>query len=199
MVEHQQEKAGRLWTWWRGDDLPGLADLDGFAVEAEADNETVAAAVQMGAGRVRVLRGEGHRAYLARLGEEVVGYGWSASRRASFGDNRFHFHLKAGDRYLWNFATYPDFRGRGIYPRLLQAILQGEPEGSRFWILHRWSNTASARGIAKAGFVEVGELVHAADGSLKLRPHGAGAERAQEGWPVIGIELLTSSSSRWGG
>ena len=34
------------------------------------------------------------------------------------------------DRHLWDFVTLPAYRGRGVYPHLLQAILRAESEGA---------------------------------------------------------------------
>src|SRR5262249_35635739 len=49
------------------------------------------------------------------------------------------------------------WRGLGIYPRLLQAILAREAgEAQRFWIGHVRENRASGRGIVKAGFGTIG-------------------------------------------
>ncbi len=61
--------------------------------------------------------------------------------------------LTPSDRALWDFVTFEAWRGRGIYPLLLQAILRTEQsEAERFWIGHRADNDASKRGILKAGF-----------------------------------------------
>lgn len=49
--------------------------------------------------------------------------------------------LAPGDRGLWDFATLEGWRGRGIYPRLLQAILRAEEKNADcFWIGHRGDN-----------------------------------------------------------
>jgi hypothetical protein len=95
---------------------------------------------------------EGNQLYLARLAGRAVAFGWSASRRASFGSPQRTFELPVGERYLWGFATLPAWLGRAIYPRLLQHILRAESDAQRFWILHRATNEASGRGIARAGF-----------------------------------------------
>ena len=70
----------------------------------------------------------------------------------------------------------PPWRGHDVYPALLQAILVDE-EATRFWIGHDRENAASARGMAKAGFREVGTAHRRADGQLLFVP-SASAERA---------------------
>jgi GNAT superfamily N-acetyltransferase len=94
----------------------------------------------------------GHRAYLARLGTLPVAVGWSATGEAALLGGRVTLHVPANNRYLYGFVTHPDWRGRGIYPHLLQSILHTEgKEQERFWIIHLLENTASQRGIHKAG------------------------------------------------
>ena len=84
-----------------------------------------------------------------------VGWGWVAAREAEIPELGITFALLPGDRYLWDFTTLPAWRGHDVYPALLQAILVAE-EATRFWIGHDRDNAASARGMAKAGFREVG-------------------------------------------
>jgi hypothetical protein len=77
-------------------------------------------------------------------GGESVAYGWVADAGAAIGELDVAFRLEANDRYLWDFVTLPAWRGRGVYPHLLQAILRAE-EGGRFWIINAPENVASAR------------------------------------------------------
>jgi hypothetical protein len=98
--------------------------------------------------------------------------------------------LPRGDRYLWDFATLPAWRGRGLYPHLLQGIIAAEAaEAARLWIIHAPENRASCRGIVKAGFAPVGELSFRADGSAGFRPHDR-PERARVGAALLGVPLL---------
>ena len=79
------------------------------------------------------------------------------------------FSVPIGNRYLWDFATLPSWRGCGIYPALLRAILEDErPQAARFWIGHADSNHASGRGIAKAGFQRLGSLAASSSGRVFL-------------------------------
>jgi GNAT superfamily N-acetyltransferase len=74
---------------------------------------------------------------------------------------------------LWDFATLPAWRGRGIYPRLLQAVLAAEQGvAQRFWIGHTAENAASQHGIVKAGFQLVEALVMLPQGALAILPFG---------------------------
>ena len=136
----------------------------------------MASLMGLDAGAVRERLQRGHRPWLARIGDEPVGWGWVAAREAEIPELGITFALLPGDRYLWDFTTLPPWRGHDVYPALLQAILV-EEEATRFWIGHDRDNAASARGMAKAGFREVGTAHRRADGQLMFVP-SASAERA---------------------
>ncbi len=52
--------------------------------------------------------------------------------------------------------TEPEFRGKGLYPYLLTYIMNDIPTASAFYIICSETNTASRRGIQKAGFTFLG-------------------------------------------
>ncbi len=132
----------------------------------------------------------GNVPYLATVGEEPVAYGWSASGPAHIGGLDLSFHVPEGERYLWDFVTLPEWRGQGIYPLLLQTILREESTvDSRFWIGHEQENPASGRGIAKAGFRKVVELLILPGRRLALAPM-AHPDRAKAAALLLGVPLL---------
>jgi hypothetical protein len=182
-----------LWTWWTGDGLPALTAIDGFGACGAGDVESLAGLTGLRPDEVIGRLAAGNRCYIVRLDGEAVGYGWVADAGAAIGELDLAFRLEAGDRYLWDFATRAAWRGRGLYPRLLQAILRAEGEG-RFWIINAPENVASARGIAKAGFAEVGSLAFARGGGVGIAPTGA-AERAAAGAAVLGVPLVPTSAA----
>lgn len=140
-------------------------------------------------------RRSGHQAYVARLNAAPVAYGWSATREATFGPQRTTFSIPDGNQYLWAFVTLPTWRGRGLYPRLLQAIIAEERrEAGRFWILHRWDNAASARGIEKAGFQAVAQIQALPDAGFGLVPLSI-SERARAGAALLGLPILSGKAS----
>ena len=144
---------------------------------------------------VAARRAGGHRAYVALLGDAPVAYGWVAGAGATIGELGVSFALPHGDRNLWDFATLPAWRGRGLYPHLLQGIMAAEsPPAARLWIIHAPENRASCRGIAKAGFAPVGELSFRVDGSSGFRPHGR-PERARVGAALLGVPLLAENGA----
>lgn len=182
--------AGLLWAWWRQDRLPAMAQANPLSISTTSNYEQLAAL--SGTELVAVVErvATQHRPYVARVGERPVAYGWSAAGRTSFGSPAVRITVPAANRYLLDFATLPAWRGQGIYPALLQAILLQEGgQAERFWILHEASNQASARGIAKAGFQPVGEIHFLRRGGLGLTPMNA-SERAQAGADLLGLPLI---------
>lgn len=98
-------------------------------------------------------------AFVAFMNNQPAAFGWMARDNARIGELNHEFILPDGNRYLWNFRTLEAYRGLGIYPALLQYILQhGDVEAGRFWIIHAPENQASLKGIHKAGFEYVGKL-----------------------------------------
>jgi GNAT superfamily N-acetyltransferase len=133
--------------------------VPGLAVHRELDPVTMAALQQRAVSDMQTRFDAGHRAYVATMDGVPAAWGWVATSSASIGELKVSFAVASTERYLWNFVTLPAFRGRGIYPRLLEAIIEAESlEGERFWIAYAPENHASGAGIQKAGFAVVAEL-----------------------------------------
>ena len=135
----------------------------------------------------------GHRAYVAWYDGEPAAFGWVATRGADIGELAVRFTLPPRDAYLWNFVTLPPFRGLGIYPRLVDAMVRAEaPFADRFWIIYAPENHASGSGIAKAGFTNLAELSFDAAGHAAVRALiGGGGSAAAKllGVPEISGDL----------
>lgn len=182
-----------LWTWWPGDTLPTLTDIPGFGVRFDTGEADLVALTGLDAGEVRARLGAGNRCYVAYLDGVPVSYGWVARADASIGELQVDFRLAGANRYLWDFVTLPERRGRGLYPRLLQSILRSEGTADhRFWVINAPENTASESGIRKAGFREAGNLAFARDGRAGMAPIG-GKERAGAGAALLGVELVEAN------
>lgn len=184
-----------LATWWAGDALPDLPALAGFAAARATDDAALAALNRLDVAEVRARRAAGHRPYVGVLGGEPAAYGWVATAEASIGELGLSLRLPAGTRYLWDFATLPSAQGRGIYPRLLQAILRHEArEADRFWIIHAPENLPSGAGMEHAGLAPVGELSFRPDGTVGLAPLGD-RERVLAGAELLGVPLIEATLS----
>ena len=181
-----------LATWWRGDSMPTLSLLPGFRVEASRDAHLIARITRLAPDEVDQRMHTGHQPYVAYVAQTPVGYGWMATQEASVGELGLHFAVPATERYLWDFATLPDWQGYGIYPRLLQTILaQQLPTVERVWIIHAPENSPSGAGMTKAGLLPIGQLSFRSDGGVGLAPFDS-LERAQAGAALLGIPLIAS-------
>jgi hypothetical protein len=161
-----------LATWWSFDPLPALAMLPGFHATTVNDDTLLAGINRISIEAVRARRQDGHRPYVGYVYDMPVAYGWVATRTASIGELDLTMTLSHRDRYLWDFATLLAWQGHGIYPRLLQAILQQESRAAeRFWIIYAPENLPSGAGMRKAGFIPATEL------SFDAGPESAPARR----------------------
>jgi hypothetical protein len=182
-----------LASWWRTDTLPHLPALPGFQATVASDDKELAHLNGLTVREVQARRQAGHRPYVGSMDGTPVTYGWVATREATIGELRLRFQLLPGDRYLWDFATLPAWQGRGLYPRLLGAILAAESvTAERAWIIHAPENLPSGAGIQKAGFIPVGRLSFGAGGGVALTPMGS-LDRARAGAHLLGVALVAES------
>jgi GNAT superfamily N-acetyltransferase len=182
-----------LATYWFEDHLSQLQALPGFDVVIDSDLHELSGIDRISQSEGLARLNDGHLPYVARIDGQPVGYGWIATRKASIGELDLTFELPADDRYLWDFATLPDWQGRGLYPRLLQSILERESKNAkRFWIIHAPENLPSGAGMSKAGFEFVGQLSFTADGMVGLAPFSDTLDRARSGASLLGVPLIES-------
>lgn len=185
-----------LATWWRGDHLPALAEVEGFGASPTDDAALLARLARLEVAEAQRRLDEGHRPYIACLDNEPVAYGWVATQRAHVGEIDLIITLPQGDRYLWDFATLAAWRGRGIYPRLLQTILRAEQqEAARFWIIAAPENRASSAGIGKAGFTNIAHLSFQGQGQPALMAMGQ-AERVAAAAALLQVPVLDAEAQQ---
>ncbi len=86
--------------------------------------------------------------------EEVVSYCWMTSNSAPIGEIGKSIILKNREMYLYDAFTEPEFRGNGLFPRILTAILRrGRQEGyQKAFIFALSSNKSSIMAIRRTGF-----------------------------------------------
>ena len=162
----------------RSDPTPPLAALAGLVIRRETRASAMAVLQQRAELEMQRRLDVGHRAYVAYLNDAPAAFGWVATQSAELGELRSTFAVPNDERYLWNFVTLASFRGLGIYPRLVDAIVHAESrEAERFWIAYAPENHASGSGIRKAGFTALAELSFDADGRPALRPIVPGGAR----------------------
>jgi GNAT superfamily N-acetyltransferase len=174
-----------LGTWWRGDSLPNLPALPLFSVRPSTDTTLIAKLNDLSLQEIDARFQNGNSAYLAFIDETPVAYGWVATKSGGVEEIGLAFTLAPGNRYLWDFQTLPEWRGRGIYACFLQAIIRQEMQlAERFWLLYKPGSVAAERSIRNAGFHILGELVLTDD-------HVSGFELfEQSDRAIIGAALL---------
>jgi hypothetical protein len=175
------QSGGSFYGWRRGWPLPCLVTRPGgeVSIETTPPVELLARLAALPESEVARRLNDGHHIFLLRVDGQPAAYGWSATGPADIGGLALSFMVPRGERYLWDFVTLPAYRGRGLYPLLLQEILRRQVgEAEWFWIGHEPHNQASRRGILKAGF-------RLAGGMRRLR----GGELAFSGAPGVSPEL----------
>ena len=100
------------------------------------------------------------RCFTARVEGAIAAYCWISTAHECIGEMERELQLPAGEAYIWDCATRPEFRGRHVYGSLLSHII-GELrcEGvRRIWIGASLDNRPSLRAFRHAGFQP---MVHA--------------------------------------
>ncbi|HEV2656132.1 MAG TPA: GNAT family N-acetyltransferase, partial [Ktedonobacteraceae bacterium] len=115
-----------LGCWWRGDPLPDLPSLPGFSARIATDIQLIARLTGLSSQEIEARFQHGHHAYIAFIEQAPVAYGWVAERMAGVREIQLSFTLTAQNRYLWDFQTFPAWRGLGVYPHFLQTIVRQE-------------------------------------------------------------------------
>ena len=180
-------------TFWIEDTFTSIASLPGFSAGPAVDLDELAEINHLSHAEVMDRQKDGHRPYVARIDGQPVAYGWLATSKVSIGELNINVELPSEDRYLWDFATLPDWQGRGLYPRLLQSILEQEIQNAkRFWIIHAPENLPSGAGMSKAGFEFVGQLSFTLDGKVGLAPYSDSTERARIGADLLHVPIIES-------
>jgi GNAT superfamily N-acetyltransferase len=146
-------------TWWRGDPVPALPPLPSLTVRRSLNRALINSMTGLTRPAIEGRIKADNAFFVALLDREPAAYGWAALREGRIDELAFRFAVPPGNAYLWDFETLPAWRGRGIYPQLLQGITALLNGVDRFWIGYEGHNAASARGIQKAGFAVVGDLM----------------------------------------
>lgn len=184
------ELVGHFYGWWTGDPVPKPESGLPLAIAPSDDVEWVMTVTGLDPAEVWRRFGRGNVPWLALIEDEVVGWGWVATREAGISELGIAITLPPGERYLWDFVTPDLWQGRGVYTALLIDILARDG-ADRFWIGHDEGNHASARGIEKAGFVKTGTAQRTADDRIVFVPDGP-ADRSEAAAALLGLPVVES-------
>jgi ribosomal protein S18 acetylase RimI-like enzyme len=173
----------------RVDDRPGVR----FAPIGGADAALLAAAMELPESEVVGRLARGCRVVAAWQGDAVASYCWISTHRERVGELARDLSLPAGESYVWDCATVPQYRGQGLYRSLLRRIammLSGEGQ-RRVWIGATSTNEVSNRTFATVGFVPAASVI-----SVRLAGRGVivrlrGARGADPGLVAAARRILT--------
>jgi hypothetical protein len=103
----------------------------------------------------------GRQCYTAWVGERLAAYGWVSFDTEFIGELNLRIRLLPGEAYIWDCVTLPAFRQKHLYSALLVYMLEElrSRQWCRVWIGADLDNTISQKGIARAGFHHVADLV----------------------------------------
>lgn len=174
-------------TWWRGDPLPRLGPIPGLTIAPTDDLQVLTELTNLNEDEIVDRFATGHRTWIARLGDDLVGYGWIATRGAVIDQLGLTLNLGRDERYLWDFVTFPKWRGQGIYPRVMQQMIASDDDATRLWIGHDVPNVASRHGIAKAEFQFCGALLGSLESGYRFIPSKGTTERAEAAADLLGV------------
>lgn len=161
---------GTLWSMDLGDPpasalTPSLAGAVFGDVLAGDGAAVMALAAAMGMpdpGAVRERLAGRRRCFVAYVEGTIAAYGWVSQGTERIGELERTMLMLPGEAYIWDCATLPAFRRRGLYGALLRnivAVLRGEGL-SRLWIGASLDNAPSIRGFRSAGFQPVIKLAY---------------------------------------
>jgi ribosomal protein S18 acetylase RimI-like enzyme len=139
----QQDSVARLPVTYR------VLDAAAWAVQPHTTHITDRHLFQ-----ARLQRGE--QFWTAQHQEKIISYCWATQEPVEIGEVRCLVSPRSDETYLYDAFTFPEYRGQSLYPALLQRIFaQSRQQGLRRALIFVLSdNTASIRGVQKAGFHE---------------------------------------------
>lgn len=89
--------------------------------------------------------------------EKVIAYGWLNPNSTHYlGELALDMDMKSKIEVLYDFYTYKEYRGKGLYPALLQKMCLRNNKSKLIYVFS--SNKSSIRGIEKAGFEFLGNI-----------------------------------------
>ncbi len=91
----------------------------------------------------------------------LAAYAWVSFEEEEIGEMQLRIQLRPGEAYIWDCATLPAFRQQHLYASLLVRVTaELRAQGfCRVWIGTAQDNVPSQKGVARAGFRPVADLV----------------------------------------
>jgi ribosomal protein S18 acetylase RimI-like enzyme len=162
--ENDPRRAGVIWALNLDEPLAVIIPLTRAIFRRVGPESVPALAEAMGgdaSGEILKRFESGRRCYTAWVADKLAAYGWVSFNEEHIGELNLRLTLLPGEAYIWDCATLPAYRQNYLYSALLVYILEElRTEGlCRVWIGADVENVASQRGIARAGFRLVADLL----------------------------------------
>lgn len=182
-----------LFTYWYGDERTTPTSKSNLSIQKEYDVVGLASLMRLAEANIERRFQEGNEAWVLRLENKPVSFGWLGRERARIGELSKVIDIPNGNAYLWNFRTLEPYRGKGYYVHLLSRILDAEEKISeRIWVISAPENQSSYNGIVKAGFQPVGDLMFDYKNEVVLMVSSPN-ERAQAGADLMQVPMVTTA------
>ena len=172
-AEDDPRRAGTIWTHDLDQPAPVVSPLLP-ATFRRVGQESVSTLAALSGGdglaEMRKRLDMGRFCYTAWVEGNLTAYGWVSFNEEIVGELDLRLHLLPGEAYLWDCFTLPAYRGQRLYSALL-AYMVAELRAEKFcraWIGADLDNLPSQRGIARAGFLHVADLVVARVLALRM-------------------------------
>ena len=172
-AENDPRRSGTIWMHNLDEPAPVITPLVDATFRRAGPESILALAEAMGSeaqGEILERFETGRRCYAAWVDGQLVTYGWVSFEEELIGELGLRVRLLPGEAYIWDCATVPAFRRFRLYSALLGYILEVLRSGGwcRVWIGADLENVASHRGIDRAGFRRVADLLVARQSAQRL-------------------------------
>jgi hypothetical protein len=162
-AENEPHRFGTIWTLNLDEPTPAITPLIPATFHRAGPGSASALATVMGSTPAEVNNRfeTGRSCYAAWFEGRLVAYGWVSFEEEFIGELSLRLRLLPGEAYIWDCATVPAFRQKHLFSALLVYMLselRSEPL-CRVWIGANLDNAPSQRGIDRAGFHRVADLV----------------------------------------
>jgi len=182
--------AGTVWTLSLDEPIPAVAPLIEVAFQQAGPEALPALAPAMDPGALADFRKRleaGRRLYAAWSAGQIAAYGWVSYEQEFVGELNLRLKLLPDEAYIWDCLTLPAYRQKHLYSALLGHILRELRTGPtrQVWIGADKDNLPSQRGIARAGFHPVADLVVARGSAQRIA--------WLTGWPGVPENLVAEA------
>ena len=163
-AESDPRPAGTIWAIDLNEPIPVIKPhIDATFSRVGTESIAKLAAVMSPDNSAEIIKRfeTGRRCYVAQVEGKLAAYGWVSFDEEFIGELNLLLRLLPGEAYIWDCATLPPYRRNLLYSALLTYILgdlSTEPL-HRVWIGAAFNNIPSQRGIVRAGFSYIADLV----------------------------------------